>query len=376
MPADSARASQDRILIVDDDRIIVEILKQSLSLAGYVVSSAADGEEGLALARQSMPDIILLDVMMPKLDGYSVCRELKQDPETQLIPIIILTALTDRDDKLKALDVGADEFIRKPPDRQELLIRIKSLLRTKKLHDEVQASYQGLRKLEQAKHDLTSMMVHDMRGPLGSIMSSLELLRLNRQEMTAEMRESLLVSSMLAGQRIMTMMEAMLDVQRLESGQMPVEIEPVSVQQVIDECVQAVQPLLQADQVQIDVKVQQPSSLVPLDRELLARIVNNLLFNAIKFSPAGGRIGIWTQTAQSWLIINVADQGPGIAPLHRERIFEKFAQVGPIKHRTGVGLGLAFCRMAAEAMQGRIWVEDMPKAGALFRVAFPYIPPS
>ena len=372
MQQESPPLQTDRVLIVDDDRIIVEILKQSLSLAGYHVSSAYDGVEGLELARQSMPDIILLDVMMPKLDGYSVCQALKQDPETNMIPVIILTALTDRDDKLKALEVGADEFIRKPPDRQELLIRIKSLLRTKKLHDKVQASYQSLRELEQAKNDFTYMMVHDMRGPLGSIMSSLELLHNNLPKMNSEMRDVLLTSSLLAGRRIMTMMEAMLDVQRLESGQMPVCIEPASIRDVIKEAVQAVQPLLQVDQVHIDIKTVQPAESIPLDRELLERIMNNLLLNAIKFSPQGGRIGIWTQVARKWVIVNVADQGPGIPDSYREKVFEKFFQVEPEKRRTGVGLGLAFCKMAAEAMHGRIWVEDMPRAGALFRLALPY----
>jgi signal transduction histidine kinase len=130
--------------------------------------------------------------------------------------------LTDRDDKLKALEVGADEFIRKPPDRQELLIRIKSLLRTKKLYMQVQSSREGLREIEQAKHDLTHMIVHDMRGPLSSIISSLNLLLDEAPPPAREMQEKLLKNSLLTGRRIMTMLEAMLDVQRIEAGQMPV----------------------------------------------------------------------------------------------------------------------------------------------------------
>ncbi len=371
MEAENENTRKDTILVVDDDRIIVEILKQSLSLGGYEVASAADGEEGLVLTRELRPDLVLLDVMMPKMDGYTVCRRLKEDPTTRMTPVIILTALTDRDDKLKALEVGADEFIRKPPDRQELLIRIKSLLKTKKLNDQVQASYQQLRQLEAAKHNLTCMMVHDMRGPLSSIIGGLHLIRDRGDALTLDTRKSLLTSSLLSSQRIMTMMEAMLDVERLETGQMPVELQPVSIPQIILESVEAVKPLLQADQVKIDVKADQPEALVLLDHELLARVINNLLFNAIKFSPDGGRIGIWTQVNGSWILFNVADQGPGIPKEHRERVFEKYAQLDSDKRRSGVGLGLAFCKMAVEAMQGRIWVENMPKAGALFRFALP-----
>ena len=361
----------NRILVVDDDRIIVEILSQSLTLAGYEVATAADGEEGLQLTRELRPDLVLLDVMMPKLDGYAVCQQLKEDPETQLIPIIILTALTDRDDKLKALEVGADEFIRKPPDRQELLIRIKSLLRTKKLFMQVQESQEGLWKLERTKHDLTQMIVHDMRGPLGSIISSLDLLLDKEDGPPPEMQEQLVKSSLLSGQRIMTMLETLLDVQRMETGQMPVELQPTAVGQIIDEAVWAVRPLLQEGKMRIDVKTDQPMSLVMLDRQLVSRLVNNLLFNAIKFSPSDGRIGIWTQATPKWVIINVADQGPGIPAEERERIFERYTQLGTNQHRSGLGLGLAFCKMAASALDGAIWVEDMPNAGALFRCALP-----
>lgn len=370
MESETSTASY-RILVVDDDRIIVEILSQSLSLAGYQVATAADGQEGLTLARELKPDLILLDVMMPKLDGYSVCSQLKQDPETQLIPIIILTALTDRDDKLKALEVGADEFIRKPPDRQELLIRIKSLLRTKKLYMQVQSSREGLRELEQTKHDLTHMIVHDMRGPLSSLISNLNLLLDEAPPPAREMQEKLLKNSLLTGQRIMTMLEAMLDVQRIEAGRMPVELQPMYIDQIIDEAVQSVRPLLHKGRVQIDTNTSQPASLVMLDRELVTRLVNNLLFNAIKFSPDGGRIGLWTQITPKWVIINVADQGSGIPKEHREHIFEKYTQLEPGGHRKGLGLGLAFCKMAASAMGGSIWIEEMSNAGALFRCALP-----
>ncbi|MBN1318618.1 MAG: response regulator [Anaerolineales bacterium] len=372
MQLDTAEPQPNRILVVDDDKIIVEILKQSLTLAGYHVDSASDGEEGLELARRIKPDLILLDVMMPRLDGYSVCSSLKQDSNTQFIPVVILTALSDRDNKFRALEAGADEFIRKPPDRQELLIRIKSLLKTKRLYDQLQSSYRDLRVLQRTKHDLTSMMVHDMRGPLGAIVSSVELLRNNIDSMTLENKNTLLSSSMLASQQIMTMMEAMLDLQRLESGQLPVELEPIMLSQVIDECIQAVLPLLQSERIRIEAKTNKPDELVMLDKDLLTRVINNLLFNAIKFSPSGGRIGVWTQVIKSWIIVNVADQGPGIPQDQRKRIFQKYTQLETNKRRRGIGLGLAFSKMAIEAMKGRIWVEETSRAGALFRFALPY----
>jgi signal transduction histidine kinase len=373
MLIDTPREAPDRILIIDDDKIIVEILTQSLTLAGYAVSSAFDGEEGLALVRGQKPDLILLDVMMPKMDGYAVCRQIKGNPETRFIPVIILTALTDRDDKLRALEVGADEFIRKPPDRQELLIRIRSLLRTKKLHQQVEAGYRELREVEATKNNLTSMIVHDMRGPLTSILGGLEILLERQDELDADGRESLITANLLSTRRLMTMVEAMLDLQRLETGQMPVRPTTVRLGKIVDESVQAVRPLLQADGVKIDVKADQPAAPVLLDGDLFSRVLNNLLFNAIRFSPEGGRIGVWTQHNGRWLVVNIADQGPGVPREFRHQVFEKYARLQTGNRGTGVGLGLAFCKLAVEAMHGRIWVEDLPRAGALFRVALPLV---
>jgi two-component system, NtrC family, sensor histidine kinase KinB len=216
------------------------------------------------------------------------------------------------------------------------------------------------------------MMVHDMRGPLGAIISSVELLRNNLSNMSPDNRNTLLSSSMLASQQIMTMMEAMLDLQRLESGQLPVELESIIIGKVINDCIQAVQPLLQSDIIKIDSKTDKPGDMVMLDKNLLTRVINNLLFNAIKFSPSGGRIGVWTQIIKSWIIVNVADQGPGIPPDQRKRIFQKYTQLETNKRRRGIGLGLAFSKMAIEAMGGRIWVEDTQRAGALFRFALPF----
>lgn len=170
------------------------------------------------------------------------------------------------------------------------------------------------------------------------------------------------------------MVEAMLDLQRLEDGKMPVRLQPLSIGMVIEETVQAIRPLLQEGRVRIQVKADRPVFELNLDGELLERVVNNLLLNAVRFSPRGGRIGIWTQATKDWVVVNMADQGPGIPPDERERIFQKYTQLGAAQQRRGLGLGLAFCRMAVEAMGGRIWVEDIPRAGAVFRFALPLAP--
>ena len=132
--------SQPKILIVDDNRVNVDLLKAQLKSFPYTIDTAYDGEEALAKIHQIMPDLVLLDLMMPKISGYEVCRAIKQDKETQFIPVIIITALSELDDKIKAIELGADDFLVKPFNKLELVTRIKSLLNLKALHDDVDRS--------------------------------------------------------------------------------------------------------------------------------------------------------------------------------------------------------------------------------------------
>ena len=140
LPATLFGMSQPKILIVDDNRVNVDLLKAQLKSFPYTIDTAYDGEEALAKIHQIMPDLVLLDLMMPKISGYEVCRAIKQDKETQFIPVIIITALSELDDKIKAIELGADDFLVKPFNKLELVTRIKSLLNLKALHDDVDRS--------------------------------------------------------------------------------------------------------------------------------------------------------------------------------------------------------------------------------------------
>ncbi|MEN8098616.1 MAG: response regulator [Chloroflexota bacterium] len=357
------------ILVVDDDRIIVEVLRQSLSLTGYRVEAAYDGEEGLEAARVLNPDIILLDVMMPKIDGYTVCKELKKDPDTQRIPIIILTALADRDDKLRALESGADEFIRKPPDRQELLIRIRTLLRSRRLQTQVEMGLLEVNELRQQRDQLIEMLVHDMRGPMSSVIGGLELMQRKQDSLSRDELDGLTTSAIFSSQRVVNMLETLLDFVRLEKGELAINLQPWSIDQLLQDTVMSIKPLLELDQIEIQLSIDQNGTLALVDGDLLVRVISNLLFNAIRFSPPKSKIRLWTQAKDKWMVISVLDHGPGIPPEHRLTVFEKYTQLGVGSRQSGVGLGLAFCRMAIEAMRGKIWVAEPPRKGTLFRVA-------
>ena len=177
---------ETKILIVDDEEKNIKLLKGILASEGYQLNGALNGEEALKKVAAIGPDLILLDIMMPGMDGFEVCKRLKQDESTQMIPIVMVTALDEKEYSTRAMKVGADDFLTKPVDHTELIVRVKSLLRIKTYHDSLLASYQEiaqknekLNALEKIKEELTHMIIHDLRTPLMVISANLELLQMN-----------------------------------------------------------------------------------------------------------------------------------------------------------------------------------------------------
>ena len=173
----------DTILVVDDEEKNIKLLKAMLISEDYQVFGALSGEEALKMVEDLSPDLILLDVLMPQMSGLEVCVELKQTQKTRMIPIVIITALSEKEHRIRAMEAGADDFLSKPVDRTELLVRIKSLLRLKSYHDDLLDSYkeiaeksEKLQELERIKEGLTHMIVHDLNSPLTVISIALELL--------------------------------------------------------------------------------------------------------------------------------------------------------------------------------------------------------
>ena len=178
--------NQKKILIVDDEEKNIKLIKGILAPERYQVYEAFNGEEALKQVADNDPDLILLDIMMPGMDGFEVCKRLKQDESTKMIPIVMVTALNEKEHSIRAMKVGADDFLTKPVDHTELQVRVKSLLRIKSYHDSLLASNQEiseknekLQALEKTKEELTHMIIHDLRTPLMVISANLELLQMN-----------------------------------------------------------------------------------------------------------------------------------------------------------------------------------------------------
>jgi two-component system sensor histidine kinase/response regulator len=400
MTADKAPADKvPTILVVDDNLQNREVAEGHLVAAGYAAIQAEGGAQALVLLEQRRPDLVLLDVLMPGMDGFETCRSIRARPDGADVPILFLTALGDLGTHKAALDSGADDFLTKPINRTELLIRVRSLLRIKELSDERNRNYEIIRSQRDAlleadrrKEELTALIIHDLKNPLSSILSNVQFV-VGQRGLDGEQRESLL-DVLRASQSMARMVMNLLDVSRSEDGVLEAHRSEFDLPELLREvCSEAARRVEDKNQ-KLAVSVSPELGLVTADRDLLRRILENLIDNAYKYGPRHGTIGVEVapaprgqgpgqeddgdgdgdagdRDAPGAIEIRVHDQGEGIPVPFRLKIFEKYARVdGRPAHelRSSHGLGLVFCRRAVDLHGGRIWVEDNHPRGSCFCV--------
>jgi two-component system sensor histidine kinase/response regulator len=362
------------ILIVDDEPMARQMLQALLAREGYDLALAASGPEALARLDELGPDVILLDVMMPDMDGFQVCQRLKTDERWRHIPIILVTALDTKEDLARGLDAGADEFLTKPVSPLELRARVRSMLRTKEQYDELEETLH-------LREDLVRMTMHDMGTFLTSITLLTELL-LKRSTIAPDTIAPEYVEEIeeihTHVQRLNSLLNDMLIVAKMEAGKLILNRSRVDMSQLVLAVERNHSVIAQTRGVDLVIDLPEESRQILLDANLFQRVLDNLIANALKFSPAGSTVTLrveypeaepGSQLQEPRVRIQVLDEGPGIAEAHRDRIFDKF-EIVALK-REGVsqfGLGLAFCKMVVKAHEGRIFVEANEPRGAVFTV--------
>jgi DNA-binding response OmpR family regulator len=357
-----AELKKAKILVVDDEEHIVKAVKYILEGEGYNVEAAVDGEDALRMVQKFSPDLILLDVMMPKKNGYDVCRELKEENTTQLIPIIIVTALKQKEERIKGIEAGADDFISKPIDQKELLTRIKSLLRIKFLNDELKENYQKLRDLEDYKLKLTGLIVHDMKNIITGSMANLSFLAKDARTFSSEQKEYL-DGAQASDNDLLNMILNLLDISKMEENKLMINCREFKLADVIKTAVTAQEPLARSDNKHMLIEMgMTENTVLYADKPLVERVVLNLLNNAIRYSNRDRDILIKLKqdTANNCVEVCIESHGHYIPKEYHKKIFEKFGQLEV--HGAGQwlskGLGLTFAKMAVEAHDGKIWFES------------------
>ncbi|AFZ22615.1 signal transduction histidine kinase [Cylindrospermum stagnale PCC 7417] len=376
----SKSSRSDKILVVDDSPDNVFLIKTILEEEGYTISTAENGMSALAQLEASPCDLVLLDLMMPGMDGYEVTRRIRKEMNLQqYIPILLITA-HDAPNVAHGLDLGADDFIRKPVTLDELLARVRSLLRLKHSIDERD-------EIARQREDFVSRLTHDLRTPLVAAERMLTLLLQSALgKLSPQMQEVITIMAR-SNSNLLAMVNTLLEVYRFDAGRKTLALQPVNLDQLLKEVAGELTPLAQekALSINLDFFEESTKNTVIGDRLELHRLFTNLVGNAIKFTDSGSvtiRLSSESQSDKSYrserfvnsnlsdyITIEVADTGPGIPPDEQASLFDRFRQ-GSHK-RSGSGLGLYLSRRIVEAHKGTILLKSELGKGSIFIVILP-----
>jgi len=405
-----------RILVVEDSATQAAELRIILESAGYEVETATDGMRGVQTFATSRFDLVISDIVMPGLSGYDVCRAIHERPEGRDTPVILVTALSDPHDVVRALACGANNFITKPYQADHLLARVARVLEhhvaraggrpcdevrflgetfiidakreqildllvdtfedVVRTNQALQARQAELMQVQQQKEELASLIVHDLKNPLNAMFL---LTRLLSQEkgLSEDGRDGVrqLRNSCETMRRLIM---NLLDISRSEDGQLVPQIVDVDLGHLLAEVVDSMTFRAEQRKQRLLMRSFVDAPVIRADGDLLRRLLENLVDNAQKYAPAESMVTLEVHpSGDRHLELRVCDAGLGVLPEDRERIFDKYVRLEPGQHqRTSRGLGLVFCRLAAEAHEGRIWVQPNQPTGSSFCVRLPIAGPA
>ena len=367
------KAEPGLLLVVDDEMNNRDVLSRRLKRQGHAVVTAGSGAEALRLVRETRFDAILLDIMMPDMDGYEVLRQIKSDERLEHIPVIMISAVNEVQSVVRCIEAGAEDYLAKPFNPTLLKARIDASLEKKRSRDresllfyQLQANYKRLQEVEKLRDDMRNMIVHDLRTPLTSVIVGVEMLS-NYGTLSDEQREMMAIA-VGGGKTLLGMINDLLDVEKMESGTAQLQYTQLSATTLVQRAVEQVAPLAEEAGTKIVIEIVSGTPDFAGDENKLSRTLVNLIGNAIKFTQAG-TVTIHVDHVAEAVRFSVRDTGAGIPAEAFERIFEKFGQLD--SRKVGTGLGLAFCKLAVEAHGGHIGVESTPGVGSTFAFTIP-----
>ena len=359
------------IIVVDDTPANLHLLTGMLKERGYKVRPVSSGKFALQTAKHDPPDLILLDIIMPEMDGYEVCECLTADEQLSGIPVIFISALNETMDKVKAFKVGGVDYVTKPFQFEEVQARVATHLELRRQKRLLQESNEQLRTLEELRDNLVHMVVHDMRTPLTAIYGFLKALEMFEGESLSDQGRQFVQTALASSEDLLEMVSSLLDVSKMEAGEMKLNLAQCELLTMARDALAKAEPL-RGDRQLILSGTDEPVAVMA-DAEMIARVFQNLLSNALKFTPDDGQVTVSVESSADAARVLVQDTGPGIPPEYRERIFEKFGQVeNPAnKQRYSTGIGLTFCKLAVEAHGGQVGVDSEEGRGSTFWFALP-----
>ena len=365
--------SEYKILIVDDVMSNVLLLKVLLTNEKFQIATASNGRQALDQVIKEKPDLVLLDVMMPDMSGFEVSQQLKANPETAEIPIIFLTALNSTADIVKGFQVGGNDFISKPFNKEELIIRVThqiSLIAAKRI---IVAQTEELRKTIIGRDKLYSVIAHDLRSPMGSIKMVLNMLILNLPSDTIgpEMYELLTMANQTT-EDVFSLLDNLLKWTKSQIGKLKVVYQDIDMVEVTEGVIEIFSMV--AELKKISIRLETPSKLdVHADIDMIKTVIRNLLSNAIKFSNEETEILVTVQEQEGMAVVIVKDSGCGIDEENQKKLLHTdthFSTFGT-NNEEGSGLGLLLCQDFVIKNGGRLWFTSAKGEGSTFSFSIP-----
>ena len=365
--------SEYKILIVDDVMSNVLLLKVLLTNEKFAIATASNGRQALEQVEKENPDLVLLDVMMPDMSGFEVAQHLKSNPQTAEIPIIFLTALNSTADIVKGFQVGANDFISKPFNKEELIIRVThqiSLVAAKRL---ILSKTEELQRTIAGRDKLYSVIAHDLRSPMGSIKMVLNMLILNLpfEKIGAEMYELLTMANQTT-EDVFSLLDNLLKWTKSQIGKLNVVYQDVDLVEVTDGVIEIFSMVASLKKIRIR-EMKPERMMVNADIDMLKTVVRNLLSNAIKFSKENSEILVKMEEVDGMAVVSVQDHGCGISEegqkklLHADTHFSTFGT----NNEEGSGLGLLLCKDFVVKNGGKLWFTSKEGEGSIFSFSIP-----
>ena len=365
--------SEYKILIVDDVMSNVLLLKVLLTNEKFAIATASNGRQALEQVEKENPDLVLLEVMMPDMSGFEVAQHLKSNPQTAEIPIIFLTALNSTADIVKGFQVGANDFISKPFNKEELIIRVThqiSLVAAKRL---ILSKTEELQRTIAGRDKLYSVIAHDLRSPMGSIKMVLNMLILNLpfEKIGAEMYELLTMANQTT-EDVFSLLDNLLKWTKSQIGKLNVVYQDVDLVEVTDGVIEIFSMVASLKKIRIR-EMKPERMMVNADIDMLKTVVRNLLSNAIKFSKENSEILVKMEEVNGMAVVSVQDHGCGISEegqkklLHADTHFSTFGT----NNEEGSGLGLLLCKDFVVKNGGKLWFTSKEGEGSIFSFSIP-----
>lgn len=362
---DMENRNRDVILVVDDNPANLGVLFDLLKASDYKVLMAVDGREGINCATEVRPDIILLDILMPGIDGFETCARLKEQPETKDIPIIFMTALSEVFDKIRGFELGAADYITKPFHHEEILARIKTQLTIRRQKKELET-------LIASRDKFFSIIAHDLKSPISGIISGTGMLLSMFDKLEREQIRELLFGMNEISHNVFNLLNNLLYWSLSQTGSVTPDPDILDVRRIVDETIELIKMNAAEKKISVINRVDE-NHRVFADKKMVETVLRNLLSNAIKYTGENGNVKAESVKTGDFIEIRVSDSGVGISAKNIEKLFRldaKFRRRGT-SNESGTGLGLILCKDFVEVNGGEIHVESLPDCGSMFGFTLP-----